>query len=63
MSGGKISARVAAHWPHFMNAGPASSSVFLVTMTTMMIYNCVRHVAVHLNAQPASSSVFLLKLR
>ena len=29
MSGGKMSARVAAHWPHFMNAGPASSSVRL----------------------------------
>ena len=29
MSGGNMSARVAAHWPHFMNAGPDSSSVRL----------------------------------
>mmetsp|Transcript_16635 Transcript_16635/g.49758 ORF Transcript_16635/g.49758 Transcript_16635/m.49758 type:complete len:289 (+) Transcript_16635:677-1543(+) len=30
-SGGNTSARVAAHWPHLMKAGPATSSVFLNT--------------------------------
>ena len=33
MSGGNMSCRVAAHWPHLMNAGPAASSARLPFLT------------------------------